>query len=347
MKIFITGGCGFLGSNLAVDALKHDDSVAVFDNLSRYGATQNLNSLKSLGKINFIHGDIRNNNDVDNAINSFMPDAIFHAAGQVAMTTSIKNPYLDFETNALGTINLLESVRKFVPNATVVYSSTNKVYGDLDQFTYLESDKRYRCIEYPNGFDELVGLDFRSPYGCSKGAADQYMLDYAKVFGLKTVVFRHSSMYGNGQYASSDQGWVGWFCKEALKKKNKDKNLVFQISGNGKQVRDVLHSMDMKNLYRETLLNIEKVSGKAFNIGGGMENSLSLLELFDLLGEILDIKVEYTMAPARESDQRVFVADIQKISGLINWKPEINPAEGIAETIRWIEAQPEAEFKSS
>ena len=342
MKILITGGCGFLGSNLAADALKHDDHLVVFDNLSRNGATQNLNSLKTLGDFEFVHGDIRNNNDVAKAIENFMPDAIFHAAGQVAMTTSIKNPFLDFETNALGTINLLESVRKFVPNATVVYSSTNKVYGDLEQFTYSESDKRYRCIEYPNGFDELVGLDFRSPYGCSKGAADQYMLDYAKVFGLKTVVFRHSSMYGNGQYASSDQGWVGWFCKEAIKKKVKDKNHVFQISGNGKQVRDILHSSDMKNLYREILLNIEKVSGNAFNIGGGMKNSISLLELFDLLEEKLNIRVEYKMGPARESDQRVFVADIDKVSGLINWKPEVNPTDGLAETIRWLETKPEA-----
>lgn len=341
MKILITGGCGFLGSNLAADALQHDDQLLVFDNLSRYGATQNLNSLKALGDFEFVHGDIRNNNDVSKAIQNFTPDAIFHAAGQVAMTTSIQNPYLDFETNAVGTITLLESVRKFVPNATVVYSSTNKVYGDLEQFTYSESEKRYKCIEYPNGFDELVGLDFRSPYGCSKGAADQYMLDYSKVFGLKTVVFRHSSMYGIGQHASSDQGWVGWFCKEAIKKKNKDKNHVFQISGNGKQVRDILHAKDMKRLYRDALGNIEKVSGKAFNIGGGLNNSLSLLELFDLIGDILDIRVEFKMGPARESDQRVFVANLKKITGLINWKPEINPLDGISETIRWLETQTE------
>ncbi len=341
MKIFITGGCGFLGSNLAADALKHDDRVIIFDNLSRYGAIQNLNSLKSLGNIEFIHGDIRNHNDVNNAIKNVLPDAIFHAAGQVAMTTSIKNPYFDFETNTLGTINLLESVRQLVPNATVVYSSTNKVYGDLEQFTYSESNKRYSCVEYPNGFNEQVGLDFRSPYGCSKGAADQYMLDYAKIYGLKTVVFRHSSMYGNGQYASSDQGWVGWFCKEGIKKKNKIHNLIFHISGNGKQVRDILHASDMKNLYRETLLNIEKISGKAFNIGGGIKNSLSLLELFDLLETILNIRVEYEMAPARESDQRVFVADIDKINSLIKWRPKISPEDGIAETIRWLETQPE------
>jgi CDP-paratose 2-epimerase len=341
VKIFITGGCGFLGSNLAADALKHDDRVIIFDNLSRYGAIQNLNSLKSLGNIEFIHGDIRNHNDVNNAIKNVLPDAIFHAAGQVAMTTSIKNPYFDFETNTLGTINLLESVRQLVPNATVVYSSTNKVYGDLEQFTYSESNKRYSCVEYPNGFNEQVGLDFRSPYGCSKGAADQYMLDYAKIYGLKTVVFRHSSMYGNGQYASSDQGWVGWFCKEGIKKKNKIHNLIFHISGNGKQVRDILHASDMKNLYRETLLNIEKISGKAFNIGGGIKNSLSLLELFDLLETILNIRVEYEMAPARESDQRVFVADIDKINSLIKWRPKISPEDGIAETIRWLETQPE------
>ena len=336
MKLLITGGCGFLGSNLAVDALSRRDELVVFDSLYRSGSRENLTWLQSQGKFTFEHGDIRNQNDITRVIQSFKPDAIFHLAGQVAMTTSIANPRMDFEVNVMGTHNLLEAVRQYAKEAIVVYSSTNKVYGDLEQYTYRELSTRYECIEQPNGFDDNTQLDFHSPYGCSKGAADQYMLDYARIFGLKTVVFRHSSMYGGRQFATYDQGWVGWFCQKAVETKNGSLKEPFTISGTGKQVRDVLHAEDMKRLYAAALKNIDKAKGQAFNIGGGIANSLSLLELFALLEEIAEVKLNYTKLPVRESDQRVFVADIAKAQSLLGWKPEVSSREGVTKMFEWV-----------
>jgi len=337
MRLLITGGCGFLGSNLASDALKRGDELTVFDNLYRNGSRDNLAWLQSQGDFRFEHGDIRNQNDITKLIQSFKPDVIFHLAGQVAMTTSIANPRMDFEVNVMGTHNLLEAVRLYAPDATVVYSSTNKVYGDLEQYTYLETDTRYECIDKPNGLDEATPLEFHSPYGCSKGAADQYMLDYARIYGLKTVVFRHSSMYGGRQFATYDQGWVGWFCQKAIEVKTGLAKEPFTISGTGKQVRDVLHAEDMKSLYFAAVENIEKAKGQVFNIGGGIKNSLSLLELFFLLEETAKVQLEYKKIPVRESDQRVFVADITKANQLMGWRPKVEKASGITKMLDWVE----------
>ena len=194
MNLLITGGCGFLGSNLSAAALARGDRLTVFDNLGRLGASENLAWLRSQGDFEHHHGDIRDENDVVRSVRAVQPDCVFHLAGQVAMTTSIKDPRRDFQTNALGTVNILEAVRAHAPEAGVIYSSTNKVYGDLEQFAYHETKTRFVCVEAPNGFDERTPLQFHSPYGCSKGAADQYMLDYARIFSLRTVVLRHSSM---------------------------------------------------------------------------------------------------------------------------------------------------------
>jgi len=338
MKLLITGGCGFLGSNLASDALARGDELVVFDNLYRNGSRENLTWLHSQGKFTFEHGDIRNQNDITRIIQSFKPEAIFHLAGQVAMTTSIANPRMDFEVNAMGTHNLLEAVRQHAPDATVVYSSTNKVYGDLEQFTYSETDTRYHCIEHPGGFNEQTQLDFHSPYGCSKGAADQYMQDYARIFGLKTVVFRHSSMYGGRQFATYDQGWVGWFCQKTVETRNGLLKEPFTISGTGKQVRDVLHADDMKRLYMAAVRHIDAAKGQAFNIGGGITNSLSLLELFSLLEEIASVKLAYTRLPVRESDQRVFVSDLTKAKKLLEWQPMVCAQQGVARMVEWVGA---------
>lgn len=336
MKLLITGGCGFLGSNLAADALARGDELVVFDSLYRSGSRDNLAWLQVQGQFRFEHGDIRNQNDITRVVQEFKPDAIFHLAGQVAMTTSIANPRMDFEVNVMGTHNLLEAVRLYAPDATVVYSSTNKVYGDLEQYTYRETDTRYECIDQPNGFNELTQLDFHSPYGCSKGAADQYMLDYARIFGLKTVVFRHSSMYGGRQFATYDQGWVGWFCQKVTEAQNGTVKVPFTISGTGKQVRDVLHADDMKRLYLAAVKNIDKAKGQAFNIGGGIANSLSLLELFALLEELADVKLNYTKLPVRESDQRVFVSDLSKAQKRLGWQPEVSSREGVARMFEWV-----------
>ena len=262
MKLLIVGGCGFLGSNLASYGILHGYDVTVFDNLSRLGAYDNLNWLKSLGKLTFVHGDTRCRNDVETVIKSGKFDAVFHLAGQVAMTTSIANPYNDFLINTMGTLNVLDAIRKYSPNTVMTFSSTNKVYGDLEQYTYEEQGKRYICKEWLKGFDESVPLDFRSPYGCSKGAADQYLLDYARIFGIKTIVFRHSSMFGGRQFATYDQGWIGWFCQKAIEKKNNPRSEPFTISGNGKQVRDILHADDMISLYYTALQNADKIAGQ-------------------------------------------------------------------------------------
>lgn len=337
MKILITGGCGFLGSNLAAYGIKNGHSVTVIDNLSRFGSSSNLGWLKSLGEFSFIHGDTRNKEDVERVIASEQFDAIFQLAGQVAMTTSIEYPYKDFQTNVMGTIHVLEGVRKYSPKTTVIFSSTNKVYGDLEQYHYIEGEKRYICEEYPNGFDERVPLDFHSPYGCSKGAADQYMLDYHRIFGLKTIVFRHSSMYGGRQFSTYDQGWIGWFCKKALELKSDSNTEPFTISGNGKQVRDVLFADDMVSLYYSAAANSEIMSGKAYNIGGGIAQSLSLLELFDILNAKLGIQMKYTNLAPRISDQKVFVADISKVKNDIGWEPKVSADEGISRMLDWEE----------
>jgi CDP-paratose 2-epimerase len=339
MKLLITGGCGFLGSNLASDALVHGDELVIFDNLYRKGSRENLAWLQTQGNFKFEHGDIRNQNDISRVIHAFQPDAIFHLAGQVAMTTSIANPRMDFEVNVFGTLNLLEAVRQYCPDSAVIYSSTNKVYGDLEQYSYIETETRYKCEERPNGFDEQTQLEFHSPYGCSKGSADQYMLDYARIFGLKTVVFRHSSMYGGRQFATYDQGWIGWFCEKAIEQKRKLNTELFTISGNGKQVRDVLHADDLKNLYKIAVNDIEKISGNVFNIGGGIGNSLSLLELFIILEDLLGFNLSYRQLPTRESDQKVFVAEYAKAKKMLNWKPNIDVTIGIGKMVKWVESK--------
>jgi CDP-paratose 2-epimerase len=336
MKYLITGGCGFIGSNLAAEVLKRGEELVVFDNLFRHGSGSNLEWLKAKGNFTYYPFDIRNNNDVETVIKNEKPDVVFHLAGQVAMTTSIQNPRLDFEINAMGTFNLLDSLRKYAPDAMILYSSSNKVYGDFADLTFVEEETRFSCKEYPNGFNERISLDFHSPYGCSKGAADQYLLDYARIYGMKTVVFRHSSMYGGNQHSTIDQGWIGWFCQKAIDIKNGSAKEKFTISGSGKQVRDVLHASDVVSLYFSAVASIDKVQGKAFNIGGGIENSLSLLELFKLLEELLGIEMEFARLPPRESDQLLFVAENKSITTLTSWKPEISTRQGIIKMLEWL-----------
>lgn len=336
MKYLITGGCGFVGTNLAKKIMDKGGDLIILDNLYRYGSQMNLNWLKENGNFNFYHLDVRDYNSLSKIVKDIKPDVIFHLAGQVAMTTSIDNPYMDFEINIKGSINLLESVRLYSPKSILIYSSTNKVYGNLEQFKYEEKEKRYVCIDFPKGYPESINLDFHSPYGCSKGSADQYMLDYFRIFGLNTVVFRHSSMYGGRQFATYDQGWIGWFCQKALEiKKNKFKT-SFTISGNGKQVRDVLYCDDVVDLYLKAVDKIKLAKGNAFNVGAGYSNSLSLLELFDLLEDKLKIKMKYRKLPPRESDQKVFIADISKARRILNWTPKISMHTGISNMLDWL-----------
>ncbi|KRW64904.1 CDP-paratose 2-epimerase [Pseudomonas sp. TTU2014-066ASC] len=336
MKYLITGGCGFLGSNIASEVLAAGHELVIFDSLYRFGSYQNLEWLKAKGAFVFIHGDIRNSNDVERTIRQHRPDVIYHLAGQVAMTTSISDPRMDFEVNAGGTFNLLNAVRLFSPESAIIYSSTNKVYGNLEQFRYKETETRYECLDKPDGFDEQVNLDFHSPYGTSKGSADQYMLDFSRIYGLKTAVFRHSSMFGGRQFATFDQGWLGWFTQQAVEIKNRTAKEPFTISGNGKQVRDLLYASDCVALYLAAAQRIEQIKGQAFNIGGGIQNSSSLLELFASLEQELGVSMCYKQMPPRESDQRVFVADIRKAKEMIGWEPKVSKLEGIRRMIDWV-----------
>ncbi len=336
MKYLITGGCGFLGSNLASEVLHRKNHLFIFDDLSRSGSSDNLNWLRGLGEFTFYHGDIRLENDIQKVIQEIKPDVIFHLAGQVAMTTSLANPRKDFEINVIGSLNLLEAVRKYSPDSVVIYSSTNKVYGDLENFKYIENDTRYEVEGLVSGFDENTALDFRSPYGCSKGAADQYMLDYARNFNLKTVVFRHSSIFGGRQFSTYDQGWVGWFVQQALLTESNKLNDPFTISGNGKQVRDILFASDLITCYFQAVNHISDCAGKAFNIGGGMSNSLSLLELFAILEKELNVKLNYQEISWRSNDQKVFVADITRAKNTFYWQPIVDKYSGVREMINWV-----------
>lgn len=339
-KILITGGFGFLGTNVAEEIIsKQKGKLFILDNFQKESSKKNKEYLESKGYFRFFQSDIRDSSQVEKVIKEIRPDVILHFASQVAMTTSISNPRLDFEVNALGTFNLVDAVRKHSPNSIILFSSTNKVYGDLEWVKYIETESRYIAPEFPNGFDESIPLNFQSPYGCSKGYADQFLLDAYKVFGIRTVVFRHSSMFGPRQFSTYDQGWIGWFCQKALEIKNKKLKEPFTISGNGKQVRDVLFADDMTKLYFLAIENIETAKGQTFNIGGGMSNSLSLLELFALLEKELEIKMNYTKLPARHSDQKVFVADITKAKKILNWSPQTDKYSGVKKMISWMEKQ--------
>ena len=344
MKALITGGCGFVGSNLAAYVLDLDSSnkVTVFDNLSRHGASANLDWLRTLSTaernpIDFVHGDIRNAFDVDAIIRGLKPDVIFHLAGQVAMTTSMQSPRRDFEINVLGSVNVLESVRQNTPQTAIVYASSNKVYGNLDHLDLVEAETRYQPRTAQNGVDESVSIEFHTPYGCSKGAADQYMLDYARGFGLNTAVFRHSTIYGGRQFATYDQGWVGWFVRQAIESKADPTRAPFTISGDGKQVRDLLHVSDAVRCYVAAYEHIASARGQAFNIGGGIENSMSLLELLQYLERRLNIKLNYTHLPWRQSDQKFFVADNSKAQRLIHWSPQTTREQGLETVLKWEE----------
>ncbi len=336
MNALITGGAGFVGSNLASFLLGKGEQVTVFDSLARPGAAENLAWLRTLGLADFLHGDIRNAFDVEQGIAASKPGVIFHLAGQVAMTTSMQSPRRDFEINVLGSVNVLEAVRRESPATAVIYASSNKVYGNLQHLELVEAPTRYQPGNPQlKGVDESVGIEFHTPYGCSKGSADQYMLDYARSFSLNTVVFRHSTIYGGRQFATYDQGWVGWFCRQALETKQQPSRPPFTVSGDGKQVRDLLHVSDAVSAYVSAYEHIDAARGQAFNIGGGLDNSMSLLELLRHLEQRLGVALQYTHLPWRQSDQKYFVADNGKAERLLRWSPKVLKTQGIEDTLQW------------
>ena len=339
MSWLITGGCGFVGSNLVEAVLARGDTVVVVDSLRRTGSADNLAWLRERHGRDwrFEQFDVRDADRVNGLVAETRPRVIAHLAGQVAMTASIEDPRLDFEINAGGTLNVLEAVRLRSPETVVLYSSTNKVYGALDQLTYTETPTRYVVPSHPNGFDEGLQLDASSPYGCSKLAAEAYVRDYCRMFGMRTVVFRHSSIYGEHQFPTFDQGWLGWFCAKAFELKH-DEIESFTISGTGKQVRDVLHAEDLVGAYFAAVERIGDTAGGIFNLGGGMANSLSLLELFARLESLVGRRMAFTRLDWRKADQKVFVADNGKAARRFGWAPKVSATTGLSRIVAWISA---------
>jgi CDP-paratose 2-epimerase len=336
-KFLITGGAGFVGSHLAARLLQQRAHVVALDNLSRVGSAQNVGWLRGLqpkseSTFEFVEADVRDAACVNEVVGEHRPDAVFHLAGQVAMTTSVADPRADFETNVAGTIHVLEAVRLHAPESVVVYASSNKVYGNLSHLDLEETPTRYRP-RVSVAVDESAPLEFHTPYGCSKGAADQYVLDYARSFGLRTIVFRHSTIYGGRQHATFDQGWVGWFCRQALEVKQHPGRAPFTISGDGKQVRDLLHVTDAAEACLAAFARAQTASGEAFNIGGGTANSMSLLELFASLQTRLDVTLQYDRLSWRLSDQKYFVADIAKAVRMLGWTPQVSIHQGLDEML--------------
>ena len=330
MQYLITGGAGFIGSNYAFRLLKRGEQVTLYDNLSRRGAQANLQWLASTyGKdaFRFVQGDVRDPALLTAA--AYEADVIVHLAAQVAVTTSGEQPRRDIEINALGTFNVLEAARLSPKRPIVVYASTNKVYGALDELVHEERETRYVLRDYPNGIPETYPLDFHSPYGCSKGAGDQYVRDYARIYGLPTVVFRQSCIYGPRQFGIEDQGWVAWFIIATLLGRS------LTIYGDGKQVRDLLYVEDLLDAYDAAIGRMPAVSGQIYNVGGGPSNQISIWREFGpLLEEILGHTIPVSWGDWRPGDQRVFVADIRKAHRDLGWHPQIDVETGIRQSNR-------------
>lgn len=333
-KWIVTGGAGFIGCHAASRFHGLGDEVIVVDNLSRRGAEENLAWLRAQGIDRFERLDIRDRAGVDRLLKDHADaDAVLHLAGQVAVTTSVADPRADFETNALGTLNVLEAVRvQAGGRPAVLYSSTNKVYGHLDHVRIVERDGRYAYEDLPHGVAETEPLDFHSPYGCSKGAGDQYVRDYARIYGMRTVSFRQSCIFGTRQFGIEDQGWVAWFCLAATRGQR------FTIFGDGKQIRDTLWIDDLLDAYLAALDRIDDVRGEIFNLGGGPANTLSLRELVGILEAHFGRSLDPAFADWRPGDQPVFVADIRKAAARLDWSPQVGTRDGVARLLTWIEA---------
>lgn len=331
--MLITGGAGFIGCNYADRRLSTGDDVVLFDNLSRPKTELNLKWLQSrhASKLTFIRGDVRDYDSVARAADG--ADAVFHLAGQVAVTSSVANPREDLDVNVMGSFNVLEAVRTVCPSAVAVFASTNKVYGGLEGVEVVESETRHEIPAFPLGVPESQPLDFHSPYGCSKGSADQYFRDYARIYGLKTVVFRQSCIYGTRQFGVEDQGWVAHFCISAAI----DRPLT--IYGDGKQVRDLLWVDDLMNAYDAALEKIDVAAGRIYNVGGGPDKTLSIWAEFEpLLREVGGCAPAVSLAEPRAGDQRVYVSDIRKAKAELGWEPRVGPREGVETLWKWIQA---------
>lgn len=327
----ITGGAGFIGCNLADYLLARGEHVTIVDNLSRPRTPLNLAWLQERygSRLRFVQADIRD----AAAMQAVIPghQVVYHLAGQVAVTTSVQDPRSDFEINALGTLNILEAARLASEPPIVFFASTNKVYGGMETVAVVEDETRYRYRDLPHGVPEHQLLDFHSPYGCSKGAADQYVRDYARIYGLKTVVFRQSCIYGPRQFGVEDQGWAAHFAIAALL------NRPITIYGDGKQVRDMLYVDDLIAAYMAALDRIDQVSGRIYNIGGGPQNALSIwAEFGPLLSRLIGREISVRYGDWRPGDQPVYISDISLAQRELAWQPQVSVYEGVERMVGWI-----------
>lgn len=331
-RILITGGAGFVGCNLADHFIETGHDVTIFDNFYRKGVRHNVAWLRSRHGDGFqvVEGDIRDYDAIRRATEGV--EAVYHTAGQTAVTTSVVNPREDFEINAWGSFNVLEAAREVGDNPVVIYTSTNKVYGGMEDVQVVERNTRYEYADRPFGIDERQPLDFHSPYGCSKGTADQYVRDYARIYGLPTVVLRMGSIYGPHQFGMEDQAWVAYFVIAAVK------GWPITIYGDGKQVRDVLYIDDLVRAFDLATEHVDVTAGQIYNIGGGPANTVSIwAEFAPLLSEILGRPVEAAgYADWRPGDQRVYVSDIRKAQRDFGWQPQIGVEEGVWRITDWV-----------
>lgn len=331
-KFLIIGGAGFIGANIADYLLQNNAQVIVFDNFMRKGTLENIKWLqeKHRGKkLDLVIGDIRiDKQKLKQRIAQV--DVVYHLAAQVAVTCSVTDPYEDFTINALGTFNILEAIRRSRNNPVLLFASTNKVYGGMEDLEIAEKNQRYAYKDLPTGIAEDRPLDFHSPYGCSKGAADQYVRDYARIYGLRTVVLRQSCIYGKRQFGIEDQGWVAWFTIAAALGR------PITIYGDGKQIRDVLYIDDLTRAFIAATKMIDQTSGKIYNIGGGPQNTMSLLELITYLKKLLGKDIQYSFADWRPGDQPVYVSDIRKAQEEFGWEPKISVQQGVKRLANWV-----------
>jgi len=328
----ITGGAGFIGTNLADRLLSEGHSVMIYDDLSRKGVDRNVEWLRDThgDKLRVEIGDVRNADGVLRAVR--FADQVFHLAAQVAVTTSLVNPRLDHDVNVGGTLNVLEAIRAMDEPPPLVFTSTNKVYGALSDLTLQQNTTRYQPLDalLRCGVSEERPLDFHSPYGCSKGAADQYVLDYARTFCIPAVVFRMSCIYGPHQMGTEDQGWVAHFLIRALE------NKTLLLFGDGRQVRDLLFVEDLVDAFLLAQANSRTLSGHAFNIGGGLGNTISLLELLDLIESLHGESPAVRMHDWRPGDQRYYVSDTHKFKSATGWAPKVSVRKGVERLLEWL-----------
>jgi CDP-paratose 2-epimerase len=331
-KFVVTGGAGFIGCNTVERLLRDGHEVVVIDNLSRKGTESNLTYLQRQGEFTFVRADLRDAEAVAAVFSQHTGiDTVIHLAGQVAVTTSVKDPREDFEINALGTFNVLEGVRLSGQKPLVIYSSTNKVYGGMEHIIIDELDDRYAYRDYPLGIPETELLDFHSPYGCSKGAADQYVRDYNRIYSIPTVVMRQSCIYGYRQFGVEDQGWVAWFVIAAVLGKD------ISIYGDGKQVRDVLFIEDLVEAYLAASNQRDIAAGKIYNVGGGPEFTMSVWREFGpMIEEEIGRKIPVTYGDWRPGDQPCYISDIRKAKTELGWEPKVSVREGVGRLVKWV-----------